>query len=57
VCSSDLVGKDKGEGLLRRLEHGPDVKTMLRHALEEAAAQVGARVAEEEGAVWLELGP
>lgn len=35
------VGAKKGEGLMRRLQHGPDVKNMLRHALEEAAAEAG----------------
>ena len=49
------IGDAKGEGLLRRLEHGPDVKAMLRKALEEAAAGVGARFSEEEGVLWLEL--
>ena len=35
------VGTKKGEGLMRRLEHGPDVKNILFRALEEAAAEAG----------------
>jgi hypothetical protein len=49
------IGDAKGEGLLRRLEHGPDVQTILRKALEEAAAGAGARFSEEDGVLWLEL--
>ena len=36
------INNAKGEGLLRRLEHGPDVKNMLHHALAEAATNAGA---------------
>ena len=35
------VGTKKGEGLLRRLEKGPDPVVMLRAALEEAAKAAG----------------
>jgi len=49
------IGDRKGEALLRRLEHGPDVKAILRHALEEASAAAGARFLVEDGAVYLEL--
>lgn len=38
------VNSAKGEGLLRRLEHGPDVKNMLAHALTEAATSAGAKL-------------
>ncbi len=38
------INKAQGDGLLRRLEHGPDVKTMLHKALEEAAANAGAKL-------------
>jgi hypothetical protein len=48
------VGEAKGEALLRRLEHGPDPRRMLRRALEEAAAQAGARFVVEGGIVYLE---
>ena len=49
------VGDAKGTGLRRRLEHGPDKKTMFTAAMNEAAAEVGARFLEEEGALFLEL--
>lgn len=47
------IGERSGEGLLRRLDHGPDVKNMLRHALEEAAANAGARFFVEDGVMKL----
>ena len=49
------MGDAKGEGLLRRLEHGPDKKGMFTEAMYEAAAQVGARFLEEDGVLLLEL--
>ena len=51
------VGESRGEGLLRRLEHGPDVKVILRHALEEAAAGAGAGLVVEDGVIYLDLEP
>jgi len=48
------IGEAKGIGLLRRLEHGPDPRAMLRHALEEAAEAVGVTFLEEEGGLWIE---
>src|ERR1700742_1610162 len=35
------AGPRKGEGLLRRLAHGPDPVAMLDHALQEAAKAAG----------------
>lgn len=35
------VGDRKGEGLMRRLRYGPDVKRILREALKEAALSAG----------------
>ncbi len=49
------LGTEKGEGLLRRLEHGPDPREMLQRALEEAAAALGARFRVEDGALYLDL--
>lgn len=49
------VGERKGEGLLRRLEHGPDVKTILREALKEAAQGAGATFVVEDGVIYLDL--
>ena len=49
------AGTKKGEGLLRRLKHGPDPDAMLRAALDEAARNAGIEIAEEEGAIYLTL--
>jgi hypothetical protein len=49
------IGDRSGDGLLRRLEHGPDARTLLRRALEEAAANAGARFEVEGGVMMLEL--
>jgi hypothetical protein len=48
------VGDKSGEGLLRRLDHGPDVREMLRQALHEAARGAGAEITFEPGGVFLE---
>lgn len=45
------IGDETGRGLMRRLEHGPDVETILRKALEEAAADAGAVFDVEDGAL------
>jgi hypothetical protein len=39
------IGDKSGEGLLRRLENGPDVREMLRAALKDAARNAGASLA------------
>ena len=49
------IGDAKGEGLLRRLVHGPDPKVLIREALNEAAAQLGATIHTEPGQVEIEL--
>ena len=38
-----------GEAIMRRIEHGPDVKNILRQALLTAASEAGARFSVEEG--------
>ena len=48
------VGEATGEALMRRLEHGPDVKNILRRALEEAARAAGVMICFEDGSIWLE---
>jgi len=48
------VGDKAGEGLLRRLEHGPEVKAMVREALREAARNAGAEIQFEGGTAYLE---
>jgi len=49
------LGDKKGEALMRKREHGPDVKIILRHAIEEAAAAAGGAFAVEEGIMYLEV--
>lgn len=48
------LGDKAGEGLLRRLPHGPEVKVMVREALREAARNAGAEIHFEDGSVYLE---
>lgn len=49
------IGDRTGDGLLRRLANGPDEKTMLRKALQEAAENAGARFDVREGVMVLEV--
>ena len=49
------IGEATGEGLMRRIEHGPDPRAILRQALEVAAAGAGARLHEESGVLYLEV--
>jgi hypothetical protein len=48
------IGEAKGEAVMRRLEHGPDPRAILRRALEAAAEQAGARFLVEDGVMYLE---
>ena len=41
---------------MRRLEHGPDAKTILRKALEDAATAAGAALSVEDGVIYLDIG-
>jgi hypothetical protein len=47
------VGERKGEGLMRRLDVGPDPVAMLDAALKEAAAAAGVTLRIEEGKIQL----
>ena len=49
------IGDKQGEALLRRLDHGPDVLSILHKALGAAALAVGARASFEPGALHLDL--
>ena len=49
------AGAKKGDGLLRRLQNGPDPRAILDAALQEAAQAAGVALTVEENAVWLEL--
>jgi hypothetical protein len=51
-----IIGDRQGEAIFRRLEHGPDVKTIFRKALEEAARNAGASIQFEPGAIYLDIG-
>lgn len=48
------IGDKKGEALMRKREHGPDVKIILRHALEEASHAAGGAFTVENGIVYLD---
>ena len=47
------IGDKSGKGLMRRLANGPDVKTILREALNEAATDAGVVFAVEDGMMIL----
>ncbi|MFN8574970.1 MAG: hypothetical protein U0132_23160 [Gemmatimonadaceae bacterium] len=47
------IGDKTGSALLRRLEHGPDVKAIFRAALREAAANAGATADIDDGGAWV----
>lgn len=47
------VGARKGDGLLRRIQSGPDPVTMLDAALQEAARVAGVELSIEEGAMFI----
>lgn len=48
------VGDATGEAVIRRADHGPDPRDMLRKALQSAAAAAGAQLTVEDGAIYLE---
>jgi len=50
------VGDRKGEGLLRRLEVGPDPVAMLRRALEDAAKAAGVELKVTESEIFVSAG-
>ncbi len=49
------AGAKKGEGLMRRLDNGPDPAAMLRAALDEAAAAAGIELSVEDGALFISI--
>ena len=49
------IGEKTGEAVMRREDHGPDVRNMLRRALEDAAQVAGAQFSVEQGAMYLEI--
>jgi len=48
------VGDKKGEGLMRRLDVGPDPVVMMEAALTEAAKQAGLTYRNEDGEIHLD---
>lgn len=49
------AGSKKGEGLMRRLDVGPDPAVMLDAALQVAARSAGLALTVENGAIFLEI--
>ena len=47
------IGAKKGEGLMRRLDVGPDPVVMLDAALQEAAKSAGIELSVEDGAIFV----
>ena len=49
------IGDKSGEAIMRRIDHGPDVKNIFYKALEEAARNTGATMSVEPGQIHLDL--
>jgi hypothetical protein len=49
------AGTKKGEGIMRRLERGPDPVAMLDAALQEAAKNGEMTLSVEDGAIYIDL--
>jgi len=49
------IGDRSGEALLRRLQYGPDEKTIVHRALQEAVQKAGAHFVTESGVMHLEF--
>lgn len=49
------IGEQTGEAVIRRVDHGPDVRNMLRKALETAAELAGSKFHVEDGGLYLDL--
>jgi hypothetical protein len=50
------IGDKSGEGLMRRLQHGPEERAILAAALAEAATAAGAKIELEPGFLVLDPG-
>ena len=48
------LGDKSGDGLMRRLAHGPDAKKILREALDEAAKDAGVVFEVRDGEMFLD---
>lgn len=49
------IGDNSGEAIMRRVDHGPDVRNILRKALESAAMDAGSKFTVEEGVICVEV--
>jgi hypothetical protein len=49
------IGEKTGEAVMRRVDHGPDVRNILRRALETAAQAAGTQFSVEDGGIYLEV--
>ena len=49
------IGEKTGEAVMRRVDHGPDVRNMLRKALESAAQVAGAQFSVADGGIFLDV--
>ena len=49
------IGEKKGEALMRYIEDGPDVKNILRRAIENAAEDAGTEFIVEDGVIYLDI--
>ena len=49
------IGDKKGEALMNRFVHGPEVKDILQGALNESAQAAGATFSVEDGIICLEV--
>jgi hypothetical protein len=49
------IGDKQGEAIMRRMQYGPDIKTIFIKALEEAAHNAGAALVIEPNQIHLDL--
>lgn len=49
------IGEASGAALLRRLEHGPELRSIVERALEAAAIEAGATLSRVPGSLTLEV--
>ena len=49
------IDENKGEAIMRRIDHGPDVKNILRQAILSATSEADAQFSVEDSGVYLEL--
>ena len=50
-----IIGDETGEAIMRRLDHGPDVRAIFETAITEAARRLGVALTRAPGAVHLDF--